>query len=484
MGKRESLVQGMLSIGFWGYGGGTALIPVIEEELKDSDIEVTSDEFNKDVVVASITPGALPVEIATGVGRQVAGTSGMILSATAMALPGALLTVALVSLLTQISGAMLTWLVYVSIGISAYIVFLLGIYIRSTVKESVQDLPAWGVYLIIALVFLLTGAKNFYKILGLDGSPLFQLSTINVLAIAFFLIFYVGGHWTSRRRWPIALVVSVLYVLRISGWRFIGFDGSLNLIKTVMVLLSFYSMVCYYRDGRNRNQDVTLDVKPLLQDVGAWLLFLAALSVPALVFAQDAPLFIPKALLSAVISFGGGDAYLAVADGIFVADDMITSSEFYNQLVPIVNALPGSILCKTLSGIGYYVGYHVTGTVLGGWMVALTGLACSIASSGLTFIAAFHLYTTFERISFFDLLRRWIRPIIVGLLLSVALSMFYENLSIGVEYDWPPLMGGVVSVAIFALDQYLFSRFHLKKITLLALSGALSLAVGLGMTLI
>lgn len=251
-----------------------------------------------------------------------------------------------------------------------------------------------------------------------------------------------------------------------------------------MALLSFYSMVCYYRDGRNRNQDVTLDVKPLLQDVGAWLLFLAALSVPALVFAQDAPLFIPKAQLSAVISFGGGDAYLAVADGIFVADDMITSSEFYNQLVPIVNALPGSILCKTLSGIGYYVGYHVTGTVLGGWMVALTGLACSIASSGLTFIAVFHLYTTFERISFFDLLRRWIRPIIVGLLLSVALSMFYENLSIGVEYDWPPLMGGVVSVAIFALDQYLFSRFHLKKITLLALSGALSLAVGLGMTLI
>ncbi|MCD8334818.1 MAG: chromate transporter [Clostridiales bacterium] len=208
MGKRESLVQGMLSIGFWGYGGGTALIPVIEEELKDSDIEVTSDEFNKDVVVASITPGALPVEIATGVGRQVAGTSGMILSATAMALPGALLTVALVSLLTQISGAMLTWLVYVSIGISAYIVFLLGIYIRSTVKESVQDLPAWGVYLIIALVFLLTGAKNFYKILGLDGSPLFQLSTINVLAIAFFLIFMwedtgpVGGGgplpWWSR----------------------------------------------------------------------------------------------------------------------------------------------------------------------------------------------------------------------------------------------------------------------------------------------
>lgn len=45
-------------------------------------------------------------------------------------------------------------------------------------------------------------------------------------------------------------------------------------------------------------------------------------------------------------------------------------------------------------------------------------------------------------------------------------------------------MGGVVSIAIFALDQYLFSRFHLKKITLLALSGTLSLVVGLGMSLL
>ena len=57
------------------------------------------DRFNDDVMIASITPGALPVEVATGIGRQSSGLKGMAAAATAMALPGALLTVLLLSLI-------------------------------------------------------------------------------------------------------------------------------------------------------------------------------------------------------------------------------------------------------------------------------------------------------------------------------------------------------------------------------------------------
>lgn len=484
MGKLRALAKIMLSIGFWGYGGGTALIPVIEEALEESqELSITGDQFNKDVVAATITPGALPVEIAAGVGWQTAGSAGMVLSSTAMALPGALMTLLLVSVLTQASGNLLTCLSYVSVGISSYIVFLLGLYITGSVRESKKELPHWGVYLIVGLVTFLTGGKHLYKILGLDGAPVFRLSTIHVLALAFFLIFYVGGNWHSRRRWPIAVMVSLLYILRISGWNWMMFPGSLNAIKGVMVLLSVYSLARHVRENRDPQAGVTLEWKPLLRDTAVWLLFLLIFSAPALIFAGEEPLFIPKALLSTTISFGGGDAYLAAADGIFVADQMISSSEFYGLLIPVVNALPGSILCKTLSGIGYFVGCHATGTLLGGWLVALSGLACSIAASGWVFIVVFHLYTAFERIPFFDLLRRWIGPIIVGLLLSVALSMFYENLNIGDSYGWPPFAAGALSIGIFCMDEVLFHRLRMKKIVLLGLSGALSLVFGVVFTM-
>ena len=78
-----SMTATMLKIGFIGFGGGSALIPVIEDEVVEKDRIVTEEEFNDDVMIASITPGALPVEVATGIGRQASGLKGMAAAATA-----------------------------------------------------------------------------------------------------------------------------------------------------------------------------------------------------------------------------------------------------------------------------------------------------------------------------------------------------------------------------------------------------------------
>ena len=48
----------LLKIGFIGFGGGSALIPVFERELKDFGPEAGKEELEKNVVAASITPGA------------------------------------------------------------------------------------------------------------------------------------------------------------------------------------------------------------------------------------------------------------------------------------------------------------------------------------------------------------------------------------------------------------------------------------------
>lgn len=59
--KFMSMITTMLKIGFIGFGGGTALIPVIEEEIVEKNKVVTEEQFNNEVMIASITPGALPV---------------------------------------------------------------------------------------------------------------------------------------------------------------------------------------------------------------------------------------------------------------------------------------------------------------------------------------------------------------------------------------------------------------------------------------
>ena len=87
-----------------------ALIPVIEKEIADRQGIDEKQNIDKDVVVASITPGALPVEIAASIGRRKFGIRGMIAGAVMMALPGALMTVALVAVLSVLRPVLIRYL--------------------------------------------------------------------------------------------------------------------------------------------------------------------------------------------------------------------------------------------------------------------------------------------------------------------------------------------------------------------------------------
>ena len=101
MKKFELFMLSMFRVGCIGFGGGSALIPVIEKEVVERQGLDIKENIDKDVVVASITPGALPVEIAASIGRRGFGTKGMIAGAVMMALPGTVFTVMLVTILSM-----------------------------------------------------------------------------------------------------------------------------------------------------------------------------------------------------------------------------------------------------------------------------------------------------------------------------------------------------------------------------------------------
>ena len=56
----RGLMQAMLRVGVIGFGGGNALIPVMEKEFVTKKLYVTKEEYDEAVLAASITPGALP----------------------------------------------------------------------------------------------------------------------------------------------------------------------------------------------------------------------------------------------------------------------------------------------------------------------------------------------------------------------------------------------------------------------------------------
>lgn len=75
MGRSGAVAQllSMLKVGLIGFGGGSALIPLVDDELVRRRKVLDERTFTRHTVVASITPGALPVKLAGLAGLHTSG---------------------------------------------------------------------------------------------------------------------------------------------------------------------------------------------------------------------------------------------------------------------------------------------------------------------------------------------------------------------------------------------------------------------------
>ena len=71
-----SLYLSFLKIGFFAYGGGYVMLPLIEKEIIRNQGWLTLSEFIDVVALAEMTPGPIAINSATFVGYQVAGVAG------------------------------------------------------------------------------------------------------------------------------------------------------------------------------------------------------------------------------------------------------------------------------------------------------------------------------------------------------------------------------------------------------------------------
>lgn len=409
----------MLMIGCIGFGGGNALIPVIYKRVVEDDKLVSAEEYESDVVVASITPGALPVEIASGVGRRLWGAWGAVAGATGMALPGAIMTVLGLALYYLLDQDTVLQIKYATIGISAYIAFLLSCYVQKTFAEKKMDIHwRWKFFLALA-VFLATCGKNVYLLLGIKRAPMLGLATIHVFILTFFVLCFMQVRWWKYIKYALAVLLCAIYSLCVMRFRVITDENVLTFVKGVMAVLAVWGIICSKNAYRSR---FLIPWKECIRELSVLLGILLATIIAGVMFYPAVIEFAGKGIMSSLISFGGGDAYLAVADAMFVEGGTLADSVFYGELVPLVNILPGSILCKTMSGVGYLVGMSAGGSITA-YIMSAVGFVCSIVASCGVFSFIGCLYRALGELPLIQSVQRWIRPIVSGLMLTVILAL-------------------------------------------------------------
>lgn len=73
-------------IGFFGFGGGMAMLPMIYQGAKTFGL-MSADEFSNLVAISQVTPGPIAVNAATYVGFNCAGYGGAFAATLGVALP-------------------------------------------------------------------------------------------------------------------------------------------------------------------------------------------------------------------------------------------------------------------------------------------------------------------------------------------------------------------------------------------------------------
>jgi chromate transporter len=206
----------------------------------------------------------------------------------------------------------------------------------------------------------------------------------------------------------------------------------------LMVAFALYGLITSFLKCK---QNVSVDMKAVSMDLGVWLAVVGIVGGAVALQYPEVISYIWKSGISVLMSFGGGDAYLTIADGIFVESAMITEQQFYGQLVSVVNILPGSILCKTLTGVGYYVGQNVGGNLVVGLMFAAVGFVTSVAVSCGFVSTVYYLYDALIKLNIFQTISKWITPVIAGFLLHVMISLCNQCMNLSEEL-------GISSIAI------------------------------------
>jgi len=170
----------MLKIGLFTFGGGYAMIALLESELVNKKKWIEGDEFLKMVEIAEATPGPLAINMATFVGYKRGKFLGSLLATLGVVIPSFVI-VFLISLyfdkfleIKLIESAFK--------GIKVCVVFLIifaGIKLLVKLEKNLYNVI---LFLITFLLFML------FSILGLNVSSLYFILASILIGIISFLV--------------------------------------------------------------------------------------------------------------------------------------------------------------------------------------------------------------------------------------------------------------------------------------------------------
>lgn len=167
-----SLFTTFFKIGGFTFGGGYAMIPLIQKEAVENKGWITDEDILEIIAIAESTPGPIAINAATFVGYRTCGVLGAACATFGVVLPSFVIILAISYVLEQFQQ--LKAVQYAFNGIRAGVLALLCKALWTMYKKSPKG---WAAYVVMAASFALTAFLKVNVLWVIAGCAAFGLVT-------------------------------------------------------------------------------------------------------------------------------------------------------------------------------------------------------------------------------------------------------------------------------------------------------------------
>lgn len=154
MNKIFKMFWSFFKIGAFTFGGGYAMIPLIEAEVVDKKKWITKEEFLDIVVISQSFPGALAVNSSIFIGYKIGGFIGALLALLGVVLPSFLIILFIASFFMEFRNNHIIDLIFKGIRAAVPILVLTAVVsLSKSIKKNYSTFIIFLVSLISIIIF-------------------------------------------------------------------------------------------------------------------------------------------------------------------------------------------------------------------------------------------------------------------------------------------------------------------------------------------
>ena len=158
-------------VGLFSFGGGYAILPLMQHEVVDVNKWISFKDFVDIVAISQITPGPISINLATHVGYRIGGILGSTIATTSVVLPSIIIVSLIVIFLKRFNKLPVVQRIFKSLRVTI-VGLILAAGIALFVKENFIDYKSYIIFVSVLIggLFFKIGSITLIILSGVAGA--------------------------------------------------------------------------------------------------------------------------------------------------------------------------------------------------------------------------------------------------------------------------------------------------------------------------